>query len=159
VGPAFAWATDDGPGAAQCTIESLAEAVAELAGRVDVVIVGLQYQELYSYTATAQQAADFMKLATAGAAIVSGSQGHHAQGFAFSPEGHLVHYGVGNLFFDQMDRLGTRQMFVDRHVIYAGRYLATDLWTGLIENWARPRPMTAGERAAFLQSIFGASGW
>jgi hypothetical protein len=159
VGPAFAWATDDSPGAARCTIQSLAETVAQLAGQVDVVIVGLQYQELYSYTATAQQAADFMALASAGAAIVSGSQGHHAQGFAFSPEGHLVHYGVGNLFFDQMDRLGTRQMFVDRHVIYAGRYIATDLWTGLIENWARPRPMNASERAAFLQSIFGASGW
>jgi hypothetical protein len=159
VGPASAWATDDSPGAAQCTIDSLAETVAQLAGQVDVVIVGLQYQELYAYTATAQQAADFMKVAAAGAAIVSGSQGHHAQGFAFSPEGHLIHYGVGNLFFDQMDKLGTRQTFVDRHVIYAGRYIATDLWTGLIENWARPRPMTAGERAAFLQSIFGASGW
>jgi hypothetical protein len=159
VGPAYAWATEESPGAAQCTIESLAEMVAQLAEQVDVVIVGLQYQELYSYTATAQQAADFMRLATAGAAIVNGSQGHHAQGFGFSPEGHLAHYGVGNLFFDQMDRLGTRQMFVDRHVIYAGRYIATDLWTGLIENWARPRPMTEAERAAFLQSIFAASSW
>ena len=124
-----------------------------------MVIVGLQYQELYAYAATAQQAADFMALATAGATIVNGSQGHHAQGFAFSPAGHLIHYGVGNLFFDQMDRLGTRQTFVDRHVIYDGRHIATDLWTGLIENWARPRAMTAPERALFLQSIFGASGW
>jgi hypothetical protein len=159
VGPAGAWATAEGPGAAQCTITSLAETVAELAKQVDVVIVGLQYQELYSYAPTAQQAADFITLATAGAAIVSGSQGHHVQGFAFSPAGHLVHYGVGNLFFDQMDSLGTRQTFVDRHVIYAGRHIATDLWTGLIENWARPRPMTAAERALFMQGIFAASGW
>ena len=159
VGPAYAWATAESPGAARCTIQSLAEAIRELAAEVDVVIVGLQYHEFYTYTATAQQRADFLALASAGAAIVSGSQGHHAQGFAFSPEGHLVHFGVGNLFFDQMDQPGTRQAFIDRHVIYAGRHMATDLWTGLIENWARPRPMTAAERASFLQTVFGASGW
>jgi poly-gamma-glutamate synthesis protein (capsule biosynthesis protein) len=159
VGPVTAWATAEGPGAARCTIQSLAEAIAQLADEVDVVIVGLQYHELYTYTATARQTADFLALADAGAAIVSGSQGHHAQGFGFSTAGRLVHFGVGNLFFDQMDRLGTRQTFVDRHVVYAGRHIATDLWTGLIENWARPRPMTVAERALFLQAIFGASGW
>ncbi len=157
-GPQTAWAADNSPGSAYCTIESLAEAIATLAPQVDVAVVGIQYREYYTYAPTAQQQLDMAALAAAGADIVSGSQGHHVQGFAF-PEGRFVHYGVGNLFFDQMDQLGTRQMFVDRHVIYAGRHISTDLWTGLIENWARPRAMTAGERAALLGSVFAASGW
>ena len=159
VGPTFAWATDETPGAARCSIQSLAATVGELAAQVDVVVVGIQYFEHYTYTATAQQRIDFLALASAGADIVNGSQGHHAQGFALPAEGGFVHYGLGNLFFDQMDRLGTRQTFVDRHVIYRGRHIATDLWTGLIENWARPRPMTAAERANLLQTVFAASGW
>jgi poly-gamma-glutamate synthesis protein (capsule biosynthesis protein) len=141
-------------------MQSLAASVTELAAQVDVVAVGIQYREHYTYAATSQQRVDFLALAAAGADIVSGSQGHHAQGFAFSAEGSgIVHFGLGNLFFDQMDRLGTRQTFIDRHVIYAGRLIATDLWTGLIENWARPRAMTPAERADLLRSVFAASDW
>jgi hypothetical protein len=33
------------------------------------------------------------------------------------------------------------------------------LFTGLIEDYSRPRPMTDAERANFLQTIFKASGW
>ena len=158
VGPAYAWATEDTPGAASCTIQSLAEAIQILASQVDVVIVGIQYWEFYHYTATPQQEADFLALAEAGATIVSGSQGHHAQGFDL-PAGSLIHYGLGNLFFDQMEPLGTRQTFIDQHVIYNGRHISTELWTGLIENWSQPRPTTAAERAEALQSVFSASGW
>lgn len=160
VGPRFAWATVDSPGAAYCTMQSLAASVTELAAQVDVVAVGIQYREHYTYAATSQQRTDFLALSAAGADIVSGSQGHHAQGFAFpAAGGSIVHFGLGNLFFDQMDKLGTRQTFIDRHVIYAGRLIATDLWTGLIENWARPRAMTPIERADLLRSVFAASDW
>jgi len=158
IGPKSAWATADSPGAAYCTIQSLAGAVADLASRVDVLVVGIQYLEHDAYAPTAQQRADFLALAAAGADIVNGSQGHHAQGFAL-PDGRFIHFGLGNLFFDQMEQLGTRQTFVDQHIIYGGRHIATDLWTGLIENWARPRPMTDAERAGVLREVFAASGW
>ncbi len=123
-----------------------------------MVIATLQYTEYYQYPPIPQQAADFAELAQAGAAAVSGSQGHHVQGFDF-PEGSFVHYGLGNLFFDQMDMLGTRQALVDTYVIYDGRLIGVELWTGLIENWARPRLMTAEERADTLTTLFQASGW
>ena len=58
-----------------------------------------------------------------------------------------------------MDMLATRQAFVDTYVIYDGRLLSVELWTGLIENWARPRLMTAEERADLLSTVFAASGW
>src|SRR6185436_4538088 len=77
-----------------------------------LVIANLQYDEFYFYQPTVQQEADFQAVAAAGAAAVSGSQGHHAQGFGFYV-GAFIHYGLGNLFFDQMDQLGTRQSFID----------------------------------------------
>jgi poly-gamma-glutamate synthesis protein (capsule biosynthesis protein) len=58
-----------------------------------------------------------------------------------------------------MDMLGTRQTFVDTYVIYDNHLIGVELWTGLIENWARPRTMTPEERIDLLQAVFAASGW
>lgn len=158
VGPAGAWATAERAGALPCDYEAFKGRIGELRDEGHLVIATQQYRELYHYAPGAQQRADFRALAEAGAAAVSGSQGHHAQGFDFH-EGAFIHYGLGNLFFDQMDRLGTRQTLVDTYVIYDGRLLGVELWTGLIENYARPRRMTAEERAELLQILFEASGW
>ena len=55
--------------------------------------------------------------------IVSGSQAHQPQALEFVDE-RLIHYGLGNLFFDQYDvSEATRQGFIDRHVFYDGRYI------------------------------------
>jgi len=158
VGPAGAWATAERAGALPCDDGAFKEQIRELRDQGHLVIATQQYQELYHYAPSAQQRADFRALAEAGAAAVSGSQGHHAQGFDFH-QGAFIHYGLGNLFFDQMDRLGTRQTLVDTYVIHDGRLIAVELWTGLIENYARPRQMTAGERAELLRTLFEASGW
>jgi hypothetical protein len=70
----------------------------------------------------------------------------------------FVHYGLGNLFFDQM-AAANRRLFVDRHVFYDGHYISTELLTAMLEDGARPRPMTVEERKTFLEDIFKASGW
>ena len=158
VGPAGAWATVDRAGALPCDYEAFKEQIRDLRKEGHLVIATQQYQELYHYAPSSQQRADFRALAEAGAAAVSGSQGHHAQGFDFH-QGAFIHYGLGNLFFDQMDRLGTRQTLVDTYIVYEGRLLSVELWTGLIENYARPRQMTADERAQLLRILFEASGW
>ena len=157
VGPAGAWALDNGAGSRPCSPE-LAAQITRLRDEGYVVIVTLQYVEHYVYYAPPDQQQAFSELAAAGAAAVSGSQAHHAQGFAFE-NGSYIHYGLGNLFFDQMDMMGTRQSFVDTYVIYDGRLISVDLWTGLIESWARPRVMTAEERVDLLGTVFQASGW
>jgi poly-gamma-glutamate synthesis protein (capsule biosynthesis protein) len=157
VGPAYAWASAATGGARPCDAGFYSQ-IGQLQAEGYLVIATLQYYEFYHYAPTTQQQVDFQATAAAGAMIVSGSQGHHAQGFAFA-EGAFIHYGLGNLFFDQMDMLGTRQTFVDTHVIYDGRLLSVELWTGLIENWARPRLMTPAERAQLLTAVFQASGW
>ena len=157
VGPTYAWAGEAKPGSRPCD-ETFTAQIAELAAAGYQVIATLQYNEFYHYAPTVQQEIDFAELVQAGATAVSGSQGHHAQGFAFV-DGAFIHYGLGNLFFDQMDQLGTRQTFVDTYVFYDGRLLTVELWTGLIENYCCPREMTPAEREAALTAVFQGSGW
>ncbi len=158
VGPAYAWASESGAGSRPCDYESFYSQIMELQNQGYLVIATLQYSEYYQYAATPQQQADFKAVADAGASAVSGSQGHHAQGFDFH-NGSFIHYGLGNLFFDQMDMLGTRQSFIDTYFIYDGRLLSVELFTSLIENYCCPRAMSETERAQLLQSTFQASGW
>jgi poly-gamma-glutamate synthesis protein (capsule biosynthesis protein) len=158
VGPAYAWASDERPGAATCDYDLLAGQVRDMRKRGVIPIVTLQHWEVNQYAPTSRQQADFRAIAGAGAAIVSGSQAHWPQGFDFHA-GAFIHYGLGNLFFDQMQRLEYRQGFLDRHVFYAGRHISTELLTAMLEDYARPRPMTAEERRVLLASTFAVSGW
>lgn len=157
VGPGGAWAGPEWGGARRCD-ENFAEQIRQHAQDGAVVIATQQHSEHYGYAPLQIHRDDFAVLAAAGAAAVSGSQAHHVHGFAFE-HGAFIHYGLGNLFFDQMDQLGTRQSFVDLYTVYDGQLLNVTLWTGLIENYARPRLMTPEERADLLQTVFQASGW
>jgi poly-gamma-glutamate synthesis protein (capsule biosynthesis protein) len=160
-GPFKAWATAQTPGAAPCgDWVRIKAAIADLKSnhKADVVIVTLQYHEDPQYAPTDSQRADFESLAAAGADIVSGSQAHQPQGFSFAG-GKVIHFGVGNLFFDQMDFVENRQMFADKYVLYNGKVISLVLFTGINEDYSQPRPMTPEERAAFLKTIFQASGW
>jgi len=158
VGPIYAWATEDRPGAAPCDYDYMTAELEKMSQEVDVPIATFQYHEIYEYWATEEQQTDFRRMVDAGAKIVSGSQSHHPQAFEFY-KGGFIHYGLGNLFFDQMQMLGTRQEFVDWHVIYDGRHISTVLYTYMLEDYARPRLMTVAEREQLLTSVFEASGW
>ncbi len=158
VGPSPAWAAPKRPGAANCDDNFLSQEIPRLKTVANVVVMTIQYQEYYQYSPSLDQAAFFKKYAALGADLVMGSQAHQPQGFAFTGSA-FIHYGIGNLFFDQMDSLATRQMFADKLIVYNGKHLSTVLFTGLSEDYSRPRPMTADERAAFLQTVFKASGW
>ncbi len=160
-GPTFAWATEGRPGAAPCGDYAWIEArIRALKEEGYLVVATFQYQEYYSISAPANQVRDFQRLAAAGADIVSGSQAHFPQAMAWRG-GSFIHYGLGNLFFDQMDvpAVGTRRAFIDRYVIYDGRLIGIELLTTMLEDYARPRPMTPAERHALLQEAFAASGW
>lgn len=157
VGPAYAWAAADTPGSRPCD-GTLPVQISQLTAAGWLVLATQQYNEFYFYPPTSQQQADFRALVDAGAVAVSGSQGHHAQAFELYRDG-FIHYGLGNLFFDQMDQLGTRQTFIDTYVIYSGRLISVELFTGLIEDYARPRLMTPDERRAALRAVFDASIW
>jgi hypothetical protein len=158
VGPASDWATETLPGSAPCDFDLVRTQVRLLRDSGVIPIVTLQYWEFYQYEPTPKQRQDFRSLAEAGAAIVSGSQAHQPQGFEFYADSY-IHYGLGNLFFDQMWSLETRQEFLDFHYFYNGQHISTVLRTAILEDYARPRPMTPDERSTLLRSAFAASAW
>ncbi|GAB4486825.1 MAG: hypothetical protein Fur0016_16760 [Anaerolineales bacterium] len=179
-GPQFAWAREDGwPGAAPCGsdwpgkpkgghgYEWMTEEIARLKAEGYIVIATFQYFEYYSPEPRPWQQTDFRRMAEAGATIISGSQAHYSQAMEFYGES-FIHYGLGNLFFDQMGydnpssgqrTTNTRREFLDRHVFYDGQYIGTEILTAMLEDYAKPRPMTPEERQTFLQEYFQQSGW
>jgi poly-gamma-glutamate synthesis protein (capsule biosynthesis protein) len=158
-GGSFARASATTPGSVSCDFPWLEQQIADLTGQGILVIATFQHQEHYAYQVPAQMANDFRRLADAGAVIVSGSQAHHPHGFEFREDG-FIHFGLGNLFFDQYSiSTGTRQGFIDRHVIYDGRHISTELLPLVFVDFARARPMNEAERRQLLGSVFAASGW
>jgi hypothetical protein len=159
--PCDAIATDSHPGAAQCDLNWISKEISTLQEEGYQVIFTFQHREYYTYTTEPILTYDFGQVAAAGASIVSGSQAHQPHGFAFD-EGSFIHYGLGNLFFDQYHfcaDFACDDAFIDRHVFYAGQHISTELITIRFVDLARSRLMTPEERAHFLEIIFKASGW
>ena len=163
---AYPHATEHLPGAAPCEFSVMTEQIKYYRAQGYLPIVTFQDYEYYSPEARPGQIYNFHTMADAGAVLVSGSQGHFPQMMEFY-NGVFLHYALGNLFYGQMwyvspngERTeGTRLEFLDRHVFYDGHYLGVELLTAWLEDFARPRPMSADERAAFLSDYFYYSGW
>ncbi|QRN83802.1 CapA family protein [Chloroflexota bacterium] len=164
VGPTSDFATASQPGSAPCGDYGwILEAIAEVRAEGYLPIVTLQYAEDYTAVPSAKMIADFKALADAGAVVVNGSQAHTPKVMTFYNDAFL-HYGLGNLFFDQMNVYygetympNTRDEFIDRLVFYDNELISVELLTAELEDYARPRPMTTAERQAFLDRIFNAA--
>jgi len=113
------------------------------------------------YLPLPSQITDFRGLADLGADVVIGTQAHKPQTFEFynSVRGQptFLHYGLGNLFFDQ-PFWGNMRFFMDELYIYEGKLLTVDLFTGIIDDLARPRAMTPDEERNFLAFMFNTQG-
>ncbi len=155
----YAQAGPDTPGAIHCDMGQMAAEVKQLRADGYLPIVTFQHLEYYAYTANPILQKDFRQMADAGAVVVSGSQAHQPHAFEFK-DGAMLHYGLGNLFFDQTNQgEPPRTAFIDRHVFYDGRYISTELLTIYFVNYALSRPMTLPERQELLKTVFQASGW
>jgi poly-gamma-glutamate synthesis protein (capsule biosynthesis protein) len=157
----YAPANENTPGAVPCDFDWMEKEIDRLNNQGYLVIVTLQHIEYYSYEAQPDLIRDFGRVAEAGAVIVSGSQSHQAHGMAFADDA-FIHYGLGNLFFDQYlycENAVCDYGFMDRHIFYDGQFISTELIPIRFIDMARPRPMTFEERAWFLDLIFEASGW
>ncbi len=154
-GPTFVWLTDTRSGVLACDMDRMAELVQMEVDAGYLPIVTFQYGESYQFEAFPYQKRDFRQMAAAGAVIVSGSQAHLPMSMEIY-EGSFIHYGLGNLFFDQMDIpvVGTRREFLDRHIFYNGKYLGVQLLTAMLEDYSQPRPMTKSERDSLLLDAF-----
>lgn len=156
-GPESVFADENSGGANPCNIDQMAGEISEFTAEGNLVVAGIQHYEACQIEPMSAQRVDFQQLAEAGAVIVSGSQAHCAQGMTFV-EDRFIHYGLGNLFFDQMWDY-YRNAFMDYHVFYDGQYLGVQLLTTRLEDASQPRPMTEKEREEFLELIFSESNW
>jgi hypothetical protein len=157
--PGYARASEDEPGAFHCDFTYMQSEIEQLKENGYLPIVTFQHLEYYDYSIHPVLETDFRRMAEAGAVIVSGSQAHQPHGMEFY-DGAFLHYGLGNLFFDQYyEGIPTRQATIDRHVFYAGRHISTELLTIEFIDLAQSRPMTTGERQALLEIVFENSNW
>jgi len=158
MGPENVLATDSTPGAAPCDLEKMKEQILALKADDWLPVVTFQHFEYTWYDVPPQQSHDFYWIAEqAGPVIVSGSQAHIPQGMTFIGDT-FIHFGLGNLFFDQMSDV-ERTSFFDRHYFYDGRYLGSKLETIILENYSRPRFLTPEERTSILNLIFDTCSW
>jgi poly-gamma-glutamate synthesis protein (capsule biosynthesis protein) len=162
----YATASATNPGASRCDFEWMLPEISRLNEQGYLVIATMQHEEIDSFYPVAIQQWDFRRLAKAGAVIVSGSQAHHPQALELIGSS-LIHYGLGNLFFDQWylaqynsaEHINKDKSFIDLHYFYDGSYINTQLITLQFVDNARPRLMTADERDKFLTEVFQASLW
>jgi len=155
----FPTARDTRPGAAPCDFDYMVQKIREARAQGYSVIATFQWSERSAPDPYPAQVETFRRMADAGAVAVSGSQAHVPQYMEFY-NGSFIHYGLGNLFFDQTAGSdSTRNEFIDRYVFYDGRFLAVELVTAYLEDYSRPRFMTPDERERFLSQYFEGSGW
>jgi poly-gamma-glutamate synthesis protein (capsule biosynthesis protein) len=148
-GPVFAWATATTPGAARCDDAWLTKTLSQT--KADVKIMSVQYTEYDQLWPVTAHRENFMRLAELGADVVIGTQSHQPQTFMLYGD-KFIHFGLGNLFFDQLE-IQQKKFFIDRLAVYNGNVINVTLLTGQIEDAARPRLMTEAERTKFLSTM------
>lgn len=150
----YAAASETRPGAVHCDIPSIIKQIQSLKKDGIIPIVTFQHIEYYHISPNEDMLADFQAVADAGAVIVSGSQSHIPMAFEISKDS-FIHYGLGNLFFDQAFFLPeTSEATLDIHTFYAGKHIGTEVLTIKFTNLAINRFMTMEERIPVLNRIF-----
>ncbi len=149
VGPKYDLAEEGSPGSNPCDPEQLRLTIARLLSEGYNPIVTFQHMEVCQADPVGPQRGDFQRAANAGAVIVSGSQGHCPQVMEFYGDA-VIHYGLGNLFFDQMDKI-ERMAFVDRYWFYDNRLIGVEPIPIIRDDDAQPRQMTVEESQWFLK--------
>jgi len=156
--PGYATASETTPGALHCNLDEQVEQIRSLTGNGYLVIFTFQHQEIYRWNPTEEMIADSRRIADAGATVVSGSQAHQPHLLEFYGDT-LIHYGLGNLFFDQLGWFDdSNKAFLDRHIFYDGKYLGVELITAQFFNWSTPTLMTPEARTEMLERLFTESG-
>lgn len=150
----YAAASATKPGAAHCDYPLMEQKIRSLKDQGYQVIVTLQHIEYYKVKPNDQMMDEYGRLADAGAVIVSGSQSHMPMAFNLSAD-RVIHYGLGNLFFDQAYFLPeTTEATIDRYIFYDNRLLGVEIATIKFINLAQNDWMTQEERSDLLQRIF-----
>lgn len=160
---AIAWGNT--AGANSYSDEKLASDIAEAKQNADVVIVDFQFQECYCYPSSdvvypqcykpitsPDQKAAFRKAIDLGATIVIGTQAHQPQTYELYGSG-VIFYGLGNLYFDQYNWIGTRQGMILTHYFKDGKYIQTKITPIYMDSTLQPNFATQAQGDQLLQLL------
>jgi hypothetical protein len=118
---------------------------------VDVILVTVQWREWDKEEPTAQQTRIAHDLVDAGADLVYGSQAHQLQYIEFY-SGRPIFYGLGNLLFDQIHRVGVRQAYFLHHYFFGGRLVqSVPVFTWMSDE--RQPTIATPEQAAAMKAV------
>lgn len=159
----FALATADGAGANSYRQDQAAADIAAARDSADIVIVNIQYWECYSYPGSyvefpqcdepiGGQQELFRELVEMGADIVIGSSAHQPQTFELY-QGKPIYYGLGNLYFDQIQQPGTQRGLILTHYMHAEEHVQTKVTPTFFDTDLQTRIMTPAEADTFLPRI------
>ena len=159
----FAIADSTGPGANSFDYEKIKTDIASAKKQSQFVIVDVQYAECYAYPdgyvefplcnspISGQQEA-FRKIIDLGADMVIGSQAHQPQIYELY-NGKPIYYGLGNLYFDQIQWPGTERGIVLTHYFLNGKLLQTKLTPTVYDEDLQARKMTNAQATKFLDFL------
>jgi len=156
-GPKSVWATAERPGAQPYDVDKLHQELAEARANADVVFLDMQADETYQYEPIQANKDKFRDGIANGADVVTGVMAHQPQAIEFPAADKIIFYGLGNLFFDQMQSDNVRQGLVVRHTIYNGKLLQSELLPTLLYDYVQPRWATPDQAREILDLVFGAS--
>jgi hypothetical protein len=161
----FSLAGENRAGANSFSFEKMQEDIEEAKNEDALVIVTFQFQECYSYPpqdvifppcykplANPNQKEVFRTAVDYGADIVIGSQAHQPQTYEIYND-KLIFYGTGNIFFDQIQWIGTRQGLIYTHYVHNNRLLQSRITTTLYNSDMRPYVTKGEDRELLLRLL------
>ncbi len=161
----YSLAGENRPGANSFSFEKMQSDIEEAKDENALVIVTFQFQECYSYPpedviyppcykplANPDQEEVFRRAVDYGADIVIGSQAHQPQTYEIY-NNKIIFYGTGNIFFDQIQWIGTRQGMIYTHYVYENELLQSRITTTLFDNDMRPYVTEGEDRELLLRLL------
>ena len=152
-------------GANSYSKEKMTKDISTAKENADIVIVDFQFQECYCYPdgdvvyppcykplGNPDQVEVFRSAIDLGATIVIGTQAHQPQTYEVYNNG-VIFYGLGNLYFDQSNWIGTRQGLVLSHYFYDGKYLSTKITPTYMDYDLQPDFATEQQYNQLMNSL------
>ena len=159
----FAIADSTGPGANSFNYDKIKNDISSARQQSQFIIVDVQYAECYAYPdgyvefpicnnpIPGQQEA-FRKIIDLGADMVIGTAAHQPQIYELY-NGKPIYYGLGNLYFDQVQWPGTERGIIATHYFNEGKLMQTKLTPTVYDEALQTRKMTDAQATKFLQFL------
>ena len=153
----YARAAENYPGTWLCDLDFLKESIMELQAEGYTPIVTIQHVENELNTPPQVLVDDFSNLSTQTPIILIGSQAHITKPIILD-ENSFIHFGLGNLFFDQINESEAHaEALIDRLIFYNNQLINIELFPIRFIDYAQSRPMTSEEEFLFLSKLFASS--